>query len=255
MLTFENFAKALVTLGIDEKEVHRLIDEYREVKKAQLRGNYGEVIKRAAKFSEVILALIENKMSGQAFNLDKIEFDKLYQKIRNHPKLNAEEEILTLAIPDVARSIYTLRNKKNVVHVKTVDPDFIDSVFCTTACDWMLSELALLFLKVDEKEAYELINSVLKKKIPLIEEFEDGTIVILKKDLSRCDEILLALYHYYPQRVLDSELKKILKFPYGVYTYLQRFEDQKLIHRTENGSKLTRLGIKHVEENLLLESI
>jgi DNA-binding transcriptional ArsR family regulator len=133
-----------------------------------------------------------------------------------------------------------------------VDPDFIDSVYCVTACDWMLSELAFLLLKVDEREVYGLINSVLNKKIPLVEEFEDGTIVVMKKDLTRADEILLALYHRYPQRISNSELEKILKLPpKTVYIYLQRLEGEKMIHRTEDGNKLTRLGIKYVEENLL----
>ena len=135
-----------------------------------------------------------------------------------------------------------------------MDPDFIDSVYCVTACDWMLSELAFLLLKADEREVYELINSVLKKKIPLIEEFEDGTIVFLKEGLSWADEILLALYHYYPQRLKRQELEKILKTSSSIiYTYLQRLEDKRLIHRTDEGSKLTQLGIKYVEENLLIK--
>jgi DNA-binding PadR family transcriptional regulator len=256
VLTLEDFAKKLVGLGIDEGIAKRLIEEYRDVKKAHFFNKYEEVIKYAGKFSETILALIENKVSGKSINLDKVEFDELYKKIVKYPKSSAKEEVLTLAIPRVARSVYTLRSKKDVVHVKTVDPDFIDSVYCLTACDWMLSEIALLFLKVDEREVYELINSVLKKKIPLVEEFEDGTIVILKKDLSRSDEILLTLYYHYPRRLPNSDLDKILKLPSkSIYVYLQRLEDERLIHRTEEGSKLTQLGIKYVEENLLKDKV
>lgn len=254
-LTLEDFAKELVGLGIEGEIINRVIEEYREVKKAYFFGNYEEVIKHAGKFSEVILALIESKVSGKSVNLDKVNFDELYKKLVNHPKSSATDEILTLAMPRVAQSVYTLRSKKDVVHVKTVDPNFIDSVYCVTACDWMLSEIALLFLKADEREICELINSVLKKKIPLIEEFEDGTIVILKKDLLRSDEILLTLYYHYPRRLPNSDLEKILKLPSkSIYVYLKRLEDERLIHRTEDGSKLTQLGIKYVEENLLIKN-
>ena len=252
MFTLGEFAKKLISLGIDEKITNRLIDEYKEVKKAQFFNDCEKVIFHAAKLSEVILALIENKISGQIVNLDKIHFGRFYEKIRNYPKSNAEDEILTLAIPDVAKSVYTIRSKKDVAHVKTVDPNFIDSVYCTTACDWMISELALLFLKVDEKEAYELINSVLRKKVPLVEEFEDKTVVILKKNLSRSDEILLALYHYYPQRISSVDLETVLKLPKkSIYGYLKRLEDQRLIHKTKKGCKLTQLGIKYIEERIL----
>jgi len=252
MVNLEKFAKELINIGIDEKIVEKIIDEYKKVKRAELFNDYEKVIFHSAKFSEIIIALIENKMSGRIVNLDKIYFRSLCEKIRNYPRSDAKDEILTLAIPEVAESIYTIRNKKNVAHVKTVDPNFIDSIYCTTACDWMLSELALLFLKIDEKEIYKLINSVLKKKLPIIEEFEDGTIIILQKDLSWSDEILLALYHFYPQRISNATLRRILKMPHkNIYVYLQRLEKQKFIHRTESGSKLTQLGIKYVEENLL----
>jgi hypothetical protein len=253
--TLEDFAKNLVDLGIDKEITDRLIEYYKEVKKAHLSNKCKDVIRYAGQFSEAILTLIENKVSGKSVNVDKVEFEKLYKKILNYPKLNAKDEILTLALPRVARSVYTLRNKKAVVHVKTVDPDFIDSVYCVTACDWMLSELAFLLLKADEREVYELINSVLRKKIPLIEEFEDGTIVVLKEGLPWADEILLALYHYYPQRLKKQELEKILKTSSSsiIYTYLQRLENKRLIHRTDEGSKLTQLGIKYVEENLLIK--
>lgn len=252
MVTFEKFVEELVTAGIDRKIVSKLINEYKKVKRAQLLNDYEKVISHSAKFSEAILALIENKLSGQVVNLDKIYFGKLCEKIKKYPKSNAEEEILTLAIPEVAESVYTLRNKKDVAHIKTINPNSIDSVYCTTACDWMLSELVLVFLKVAEKEAYELINSILKKKVPTIEEFEDGTIVILQKGLSWADEILIALYHFYPQRIQNSDLKKMLKLPQmNIYTYLLRLEKQRLIHKTDKGSTLTQLGIKYVEDNLL----
>lgn len=248
----EDFAKKLAALGVGEGITHRLIEEYKEVKKAHFFNDYEEVIKHAGKFSETILVLIENKISGRNVNLDKANFDELYKKIVNYPKSDARDEVLTLAMPRIARSVYTLRSKKDVVHVKTVNPDFIDAVYCVTACDWMLSELAFLLLNADEREVYEMINSVLKKKIPLIEEFEDGTIVILKPDLSRSDEILLVLYYNYPQRMSNSDLAKTLKLPLAtIYTYLLRLENQRLIHRTASGNKLTQLGIKHVEENLL----
>ena len=252
MSSFEKIAEELVNKGIDEKVVSKLITEYIKVKRAQLLNDHEKVISHSAKFSEVILALIENMLSGQAVNLDKIYFGNLCEKIKNYSKSNAEDEILTLAIPEVAESVYTLRNKKDVAHTKTIDPDSIDSVYCTTACDWMLSELVLLFLKVDESKVYELINSMLKKKVPIIEEFEDGTFVILRKDFSRSDEILVTLYHFYPRRISNVELEERLKLPHkSIYIYLSRLEAERFIHRTNDGSKLTLLGIKYVEDNIL----
>lgn len=253
MVTYKKFAEELVNRGMDKTIISKLIDEYRTVKRAQLLGDHEKVVLHSAKFSELILALIKNKSSGKVVDVDNIYFNKLYNEIRNYPRSSAEEVILTLAIPKVVDSVYTIRNKKDVAHVKAIDPSFIDSVYCTTACDWVLPELVLLFLKADEKEVSELISSILKKKVPTIEEFEDGTIVILRKDLSRSDEILLTLYYFYPQRLSNENLIKSLKTASNIYVYLQRLENEKLIHRTTAGSKLTQLGIKYVEDKLLMK--
>ncbi|MEM4474486.1 MAG: helix-turn-helix domain-containing protein [Candidatus Bathyarchaeia archaeon] len=252
MPAFEDLARKLISSGISEEISNRLIEEYSEVKKEYILGNYEEVIKHAGKFSEVILALIKNKVLRENVNLDKLGFNELYKELEDCQKTCAKEEILTLAVPRVARSVYTIRSKKDVVHIKTVDPNFVDAVYCMTACDWMLSQIALLLLEIDEKEVCNLVDSVLKKRIPIIEEFEDGSITILKEGLTTSDEILLALYHYYPKRLSGSELAKILKVrSQTVHVNLQRLEKKRLIHKTEKGAKLTLLGIKHIEENLL----
>ncbi|MCD6341352.1 MAG: hypothetical protein J7L83_00630, partial [Thaumarchaeota archaeon] len=50
-------------------------------------------------------------------------------------------------------------------------------------------------------------------------------------------------------RVRNSELQKAVRT--NVSVYLRELEDEKIIHKTREGSKLTQLGIKYVEEQLL----
>ena len=250
MVTYKKFAKDLITKGIDKTIVDKLIEEYRIVKRENLLGDHEKAILHSAKVSDLVLALIKNKVSGKVVDVNKIRFNKLFEEITKYPKPSAEDVILTLAIPRVAESIYTIRSKKDVAHVKTIDPNFIDSSYCASACDWMLSELVLLFFKADPDEASELVNSLLKKKVPTVEEFEDKTIVILRKDLSIKHEILLTLYHYYPKRLSNADLINLLKLK-KIYNPLYRLENERLIHKTKDGSKLTKLGIKHVEDEIL----
>jgi hypothetical protein len=171
----------------------------------------------------------------------------------NYPKSTPEQAILTLAIPRVAVSIQTLRNKKNIAHIKTIDPCFLDSFYCVSSCDWILSELAMLLYTSDPNDAKELIDSFVKKKVPLVEEFEEQSIVILKKDMPLFDEILVTMYHFYPQRLSNAFLNKQVKST-NLYGTLQRLEDEKLIHRNLEGNKLTQLGIEHVENKLIKQA-
>jgi hypothetical protein len=256
MVTYEKFAEELAMQGIDETIVDKLIEEYRIVKRENLLDDHEKVILHSAKVSDLILALVKNKVTGKVEDINNLEFNRLFEEIRKYPKITAEDVILTLAIPRVAESVYTIRSKKDVAHVKTIDPSFIDSSYCISACDWMFSELALLFLKASPNEAQELINSVLKKKVPTIEEFEDGSIVILKKDLSLKEEFLLALYHNYPKRITNEDLMKILRYSNPTYAekVLTGLEGERFVHRNNEGNKLTKNAIKHVEGEILTRS-
>ena len=253
MVTYEKFSEELIKKGIDKTIVDKLLEEYRIAKREYFFGDYEKVILHSAKVSELILALIKNGILGKAVDLDNIYFNELFEEIRKYPKSSANEVILTLAIPRVAESVYTIRSKKDVAHIKTIDPNFIDASYCISACNWMISQLVLLYLKADPKEANELVNSIMEKKVPTIEEFEDGSIVVLRKDLSLSDEIMLILYYYYPNRINNSKLIKILRKsnPSYVKRLLNLLERERLIHQTKNGSKLTKLGIKCVEDEIL----
>lgn len=256
MVTYEKFAKELIAKGIDKTIIDKLVDEYRVVKRENLLGDHEKVVLHAAKVSDLVLALIKNKVSGEVVDVNSIHFNKLLEEIKKYPKTSAEEVILTLAIPRVAESIYTIRSKKDVAHVKTIDPSFIDSSYCVSACDWMLSELALLFYKADPKEANELISSMLKKKVPTVEEFEDGSIMILRKDLTVAQQVMLILYYNYPKRVSFADVTKTIKSDSRyIIRQLWKLQGEKLIHGAMRapgpGLKLTRLGIKYVEDEII----
>lgn len=250
MVTYQKFASELISKGIDKLIVDALIEEYATLKQAHLIGDNEKVVLHAAKFSDVAMALIKNKETGSAVDINNIHFEGIYNEIVNYPKTTPEQAILTLAIPRVAFSIQTLRNKKNVAHIKTIDPCFLDSYYCVSSCDWILSELAMLLYTSDPDEAKALIDSFVKKKVPLVEEFEKQSIVILRKDLSLFDEILLTAYHFYPQRLSNVFLNKQLKST-NLYGTLQRLDNERLIHRTDEGSKLTQLGIEYIENKLV----
>jgi len=67
-----------------------LIKKYIKIKRSYLLGKYEEVIKHEGKFSEPILALIENKFSGKVVNLDKIKFNESFRQIESYSKTSVE---------------------------------------------------------------------------------------------------------------------------------------------------------------------
>ena len=117
----------------------------------------------------------------------------------------------------------------------------------SSLCDYIVSQFVLLKCKGTTQEVHDLIQNIIEKKIPLIEEFEDGTIII-HEDLKNPDKILLALYKE-GKRLTKSELIKILQLDYSqlatsaLYTLIKK----SLVHENLDGFKITTSGERRVE--------
>ena len=90
----------------------------------------------------------------------------------------------------------------------------------------------------------------MERKIPTIEQFEDGEIMILKKGLKFNEELLLILYQF-PKRISRNGLINIIKPKNKSYisTYLNLLFKEKLIHLNKEGAIINKNGIKEIEEN------
>lgn len=236
---------------IDEKLLNELLKEYEWAKRFHFLEDSEKSILHASKFSEVTLTVVKNIVDNLVIDINNIPFNRLYNEFIRRTKITAEDEILMLAIPRIARSVYDIRNKKRVAHVKAIDPDLLDSQYCVSACDWILSQFVMLYLKSAPKEVSSIIHSLIEKQVPFIEQFEDNTLVILKEGLTFKEEFLVALYKL-GRRIPKKELTHILKtYNQLINSTLKNVSKEKLVHVNDNGVILTKKGIQFVENNLL----
>jgi len=187
---------------------------------------------------------------SKKIDLNKIAFEKFYEVLRKLPKPSAKEEMLYLVIPQVLKSIYTIRSKKRVAHIKMTNANSIDFEFVITSCNWVMSQLIIIYLNISLEDAIILTSSIMERKIPIIEKFEDGAIMILKRGLKFKEELLLILYQF-PKRMTRQELNIILKPKKSSYisTYLIGLYEEKLIHLNKEGAIINKNGIKEIEQN------
>lgn len=234
---------------IDNQLVEELFKEFKNLKKAFWNKDKVNVGLYGGRFSEICIACIVNLYTQKAIDLNKINFDSYINSIINLPKQTAEDDILTLNLPLVLKSLYTLRNKKRIAHIKTFDPNYFDINYIHDAATWVLSQIIISLVILDEKEIYEAINSLIEKKLSIVQEFEDKSIMIFEKNVSFSDEILIALYRS-STRLKNDELIRILnpKYSSKVTTYLKLLNKQKLAHINRDGVIITNLGIKYIEE-------
>ncbi len=126
--------------------------------------------------------------------------------------------------------------------------DSIDLEFVITSCNWVMSQLIIIFLFLSLEDAINITNSIMERKIPTIEKFENGEIMILKRGLKFKEALLLVLYQF-PKRMNRQELNIILKPKKSSYisTYLNGLYNEKLIHLNKEGAVINKNGIKEIE--------
>lgn len=236
---------------ISKKLLNELLGEYNTAKRSHFLEDWEKSVLHASKFAEVSLAVVKNIVDKEVIDINDIYFDRLCNDFANRTKISCEDDILMLAIPRTARSIYSIRNKKRVAHVKAIDPDSLDSKFCASACDWILSQFVMLFMHSDPIEVSSLLHSLIEKQVPFVEQFEDGSLFVLKEGLTFRNRFLVALYKL-GRRISRKELTRILKtYHQLVNSTSKNLEENMFTHANENGVILTKKGIKYVEEKLL----
>ena len=236
---------------IHKEIVSELVNEFEKAKTSFWLDDELKTLIHSARFSELsIQALICFANPDCDYDLNKIEFGKIYEKLIKLPKPTPEKEILFLAMPQTLKSIFTIRSKKKAAHFKQNELDKIDADLVITSCNWIMAQFILIFHNNSSDKAIEIANSIITKKIPVIEEFEEGEYMILKKGMKFGDELLLWLYHF-NKRMTSKELIKILKPKKTSYvsTYLKRLFEDKLIHQNKDGALINKNGIMEIENN------
>jgi len=248
-MTILNDIKRNLLQHIDPTIVENLLFEYENVRTKFFLEDPDNTIKHGGRFSELCLAAIKYIKDGNVIDLNSIKFGILFEEFEKMQKTSPEDELLYLAIPRVASSVYTLRSKKKVAHFKLIDPTFIDATYVVTSCDWILASFIFYFYKNDiSNEIRQIIRNILKKQIPLVEEFEDGDLLVLEKVDFR-EEMLLILLRI-NDRISRPKLRKILNPKYAQLfsTTISNLKNEKLVHENNKGIKITSKGIIEAEE-------
>ena len=76
---------------------------------------------------------------------------------------------LRLLMPRVVFGMmYGLRSKRDVVHVKEIDPRYIDAFLCVSAASWVMAELLRLYHSSDEAAVKYCMLALSRASIPIL---------------------------------------------------------------------------------------
>ncbi len=152
---------------------------------------------------------------------------------------------LRICAPRVARSMYTLRNKRAIAHKGDLDPSRYDLAYLHHAAQWIMSELIRALSGSSMDSAGELVEQIQAPVGGLVED-HDGRRVVLA-DLTILEEVLVLLHSHYPEPVPMADIKASLsrRNERSVRRAVQEAWERKLAERYDGGAlKLTAKGVE-----------
>lgn len=197
-------------------------------------------LERAApgKFVETFVQCLQHIDMGTYDAKPRVD-DYLGKEVEN----TSLPEGLRICAARVARSMYTLRNKRNIAHKNEVDSNTHDLAFAHQGAAWIASELLRHATGASMQEAGALIELVQAPVGTLIEEIGDTRLV--HADVPVRAELLILLHSHYPDTVgVDSVLRSLSRRSAGtVRNRLRDLHSEKLVHGdAKSGYRLTQSG-------------
>lgn len=244
----EYIAKTL-SKDIDPLLLKKQLEIYKKIKENFWLGKDEECMEKVGKFVEITIRILEHITSGSFTPIESnLKVSETLKKFENLPKQNFPESI-RIIIPRVLYSLYTFRSKRGGAHIKGVNPHHIDATYVISACDWVMAELIRLYHINEEKEIEKIMNSIVDRRVPILEEFGED-LKILDPSLSVPDKILIILYKKYPNSVSTNELRKWIKTRTSTHinTALRRLDDKGFVYRKNKENIITTKGIAYVED-------
>jgi hypothetical protein len=123
------------------------------------------------------------------------------------------DDSLRLLIPRACRVIYDIASNRGArLDPDELDPNSMDANVVMPIASWILAEVIRIAQKgaVDPSQAREIVESLVEKKYPVVEEV-DGRVYLHAKKKSAVDVGLVILARRYPKRASKDSLIDAIK--------------------------------------------
>lgn len=194
-MTVDDVKAGFTGAGLPAELVDEVIDAYSEVVRRFALGDYRPEAVEAGRFAEAVFRLLEwRTQSGTYTPLGSTlpSVPTLLTALANVPAIS-QPEAIRIHIPRTLQLIYDIRNKRDIAHLGDgIDPNLQDSTLVVANMKWVLAELVRLYHSVSPAEAQEMIEDLVTKEVPSIQEI--GGYPVILSNLQPREQALLLLY-------------------------------------------------------------
>lgn len=222
------------------RHFQRMVEDYQ-------KREWEDSITKGGRFVEAVLKALwdhagEVVPTGKAFKAGSI-MDQLAGKA-------TLRDSLRLTIPRACRFVYEIASNRGARHdADEVEANEMDANAVVAVCSWVLAELVRYSQKgLDLAEAKSVVDGVVKRKYPFIEEI-DGRVYVDIANSAR-EAALLILWHVYPKRMSkDSLMDSVAR--HGYRRANAEMAVKRILNLTddERGNlRLRNLGVRQAEK-------
>ena len=241
--------------SIPPKLVEKLLEAYEELRVNDYLGKIRIHEVEGGRFAEAVFRILEHRTTGAHTPLGRsVDSEKIILNLAN---INPSRELdsVRLYIPRTLRVIYDIRNNRDAAHLADgIDPNKQDASIVLACSNWILAELIRIYHSVSADEAQAIVNNLIEKRVPAIQEF-NGFLKTLNPTWTIKDRILAILYHRGSQGATRKELSGWLKPSQRTNLSKALYEldhEEDFIYRDKERCYITSLGDKEVENRKLL---
>ncbi len=229
------------------KKVDEILYHYNVLRREDRLDHWESCLVNGGKFVEAVLKCFHYLSTGN--EVDSVKVDEEIRRLENTAHLSDFER---LTVPRALRLIYEFRNKRGGAHNFSFDPIKTDCALVVAISNWVMEELTRLYLTNDAVAAQKLVESLLVKDIPLVEEM-DGDRLVLRPGLSARIQLEILLYREFPER---CAIKDLIRWVHdhsveNIRVTLRTMKQKNLVHETEAGWKLTESGMHEAETEIV----
>jgi hypothetical protein len=190
---------AAFTNNIPAALATELTDEYLQMRQDLATGTLGRA--SAGKFVETFVQVLEHLDVGS--HSRKRDVDEYLRTLESKSK-NLPDGLRIVAAR-VGRSMYTMRNKRNIAHKDEVDPNRFDLEYLVGSARWVLAELIRVVSGLPMKQAGALVEQLTPPVGGLVQDFGNRRMVLA--DMGITDELLVVMHSYHPKPLRLAALR------------------------------------------------
>ncbi len=176
-----------------------LTDEYLQMRQDLGTGTLGR--SSVGKFVETLVQVLQHLDTGT--HSKKPDVDEYLRTFES--KAAKLSDGLKIVAARVGRSMYTMRNKRNIAHKGEVDPNRFDLEYVVGGARWVLAELIRTVSGLPMQEAGALVERVTAPVGGLVQDFGTRKLVLAKMSIP--DELLVVLHSHHPTPVTLADLR------------------------------------------------